>query len=120
MVDLAEAEAAIRHAIDAAERAARLQVEQVIVSLTAGRLHSEAFQAAIQLKRPAVAESDVERVLSAAGAYAVEGGRTVLHALPMGFSVDDNTGIKEPRGMLGRRLGADLSVITADMAGARN
>jgi cell division protein FtsA len=38
----------------------------------------------------------------------------------MGFSVDDNTGIKDPMGMLGRRLGADLSVITADMAGARN
>ena len=120
VVDLAAAEDAIRHAIDAAERSARLQVEQVIVSLTAGRLHSEAFQAAIQLKRPAVAESDVERVLSAAGAYAVEGGRTVLHALPMGFTVDDNTGIKDPMGMLGRRLGADLSVITADMAGARN
>ncbi|CUU44130.1 cell division protein FtsA [Blastochloris viridis] len=120
VVDLALVEDAIRHAIDAAERSARLQVEQVIVSLTAGRLHSEAFQAAIQLKRPAVAESDIERVLSAAGAYAVQGGRTVLHALPMGFSVDDNTGIKEPRGMLGRRLGADLSVITADMAGARN
>ncbi|BBF91603.1 cell division protein FtsA [Blastochloris tepida] len=120
VVDLAAAEDAIRHAIDAAERSARLQVEQVIVSLTAGRLNSEAYRAGIDLKRAAVSDTDVERVLSAAGAYAVQGGRTVLHALPIGFSVDDNTGIKDPRGMLGRRLGADLNVITADMAGARN
>ena len=44
----------------------------------------------------------------------------MLHALPMGFSVDASTAVRNPRGMLGRRLGADLSVITADMAAARN
>ena len=120
IVDLNAAEDAIRHAIDTAEHAADRQVEQVIVSLTAGRLASEAFNASVEINHPAVQDSDVSRVLSAAGTYALRNARTVLHALPMGFSVDDQTAVRDPRGMLGHRLGADLSVITADMAAARN
>ena len=71
IVDLAAAEDAIRHAIDGAERAADRQVEQVIVSLTAGRLSSEAFNASVELNHPTVQDADVSRVLSAAGTYAV-------------------------------------------------
>jgi cell division protein FtsA len=44
----------------------------------------------------------------------------VLHALPTGFGVDGTDGVKDPRGMLGRVLTADLHVMTADLAAARN
>src|SRR5258705_13902459 len=41
VVDLVEAEGAVRHAVDLAERSARCQVESVVVSISAGRLASE-------------------------------------------------------------------------------
>jgi cell division protein FtsA len=44
----------------------------------------------------------------------------VLHSLPIGYALDENRGIRDPRGMLGRRLGVDMHVVTTDIAAARN
>ncbi len=45
VVDLVEAEEAVRHAVDVAERSASRQVESAVVSVSAGRLASELFAA---------------------------------------------------------------------------
>jgi cell division protein FtsA len=44
----------------------------------------------------------------------------VLHSLPIGFTLDNAHSIRDPRGMLGRRLGVDMHVVTVDAAAARN
>ena len=36
------------------------------------------------------------------------------------LALDENRGIRDPRGMLGRRLGVDMHVVTTDIAAARN
>ena len=38
-------------------------------------------------------EADIQRVLAAGGAHSVSDGRMVLHALPIGYSLDGNRGI---------------------------
>ena len=48
VVDLAEAEEMVRHAIDIAENTAGVQLESVIVSLSGGRLGSDRFMANIR------------------------------------------------------------------------
>jgi len=50
----------------------------------------------------------------------VRNGRAVLHSLPTGYSVDATTGIREPRGMLGRRFGVNMHMVTTDVATVRN
>ncbi len=45
VVDLVDAEEAIRHAVDLAERAANVQVDPVLVSMSAGRITSELIAA---------------------------------------------------------------------------
>ncbi|MGH8252462.1 MAG: cell division protein FtsA, partial [Steroidobacteraceae bacterium] len=47
VVDLGEAEQAIRQAVDAAERMAGVQLESIVLSVSAGRLASELFTAEI-------------------------------------------------------------------------
>jgi len=47
-------------------------------------------------------------------------GRSVLHSLPNGFSLDDAQGIRDPRGMMGEKLGAHFNVVSADSAALRN
>ncbi|MGB8676956.1 MAG: cell division protein FtsA, partial [Pseudolabrys sp.] len=105
VVDLAEAEQMVRQAIDIAESAAGVQLESVVVSMSGGRLGSERFVANIDLAGRAVTEADIGRVLAAASRHSVRDGRAVLHSLPIGYAVDDTAGIREPRGMLGHRLG---------------
>ncbi len=120
VVDLTEAEEAVRHAVDLAERAAHRQVESVVVSQSAGRLASELFAASVDIIGPTVTDSDIARVLAAGSQRSVRQGRIVLHSLPIGFSLDDARGIRDPRGMLGRHFGVDMHVVTADGAAVRN
>ena len=65
VVDLEAAESAIRQAVHAAERMAKVEIQSVIVNLTGGRLGSEHFEAHVPV-RGAVGSGDVHRVLDAA------------------------------------------------------
>jgi cell division protein FtsA len=119
VVDLEAAEASIRQAVHAAERMAKVEIQSVIVNLTGGRLASEHFEAHVPV-RGAVGANDVHRVLDAASNYDLRRGRAVLHAIPTGFSLDAQSHIVDPAGMIGEQLGADLHVVTAEAAAARN
>jgi cell division protein FtsA len=54
VIDLTAAEAAIRQAVDLAERAAKLQLEAVVVSVSAGRPESELISASVDVAGSAV------------------------------------------------------------------
>ena len=114
VANLEAAEEAIRVTVDAAERQAGVTVGSLIVNVSAGRLKSEACSASIGLGGRAVAEGDISRVLSAGRAHFAGEGRTVIHTLPIGYSLDAVAGVADPRGMHGDRLGVDMHVATAD------
>src|SRR5215469_11391290 len=65
VIDLAEAEEAVRHALDLAERMAQVQIESVVVSVSAGRIGSEQLAASINIPGSTVSDHDVTRVLAA-------------------------------------------------------
>ena len=67
-----------------------------------------------------ITHQDVERVIEAARAVALPMDREVLHVLPQEFTVDDEGGIREPVGMTGLRLEADVHIITGAIASAQN
>jgi cell division protein FtsA len=117
---LDRAEHCIRSAVDAAERMAGVIVEEAHVAVTCGRLKSETFSASVALPTGAVREDDTLRVLAGGRQYAGRDKRTVLHALPTGYRLDDNAGIREPLGMCGERLGIDIHAVTADEVAMRN
>ncbi len=120
VVDMEEAEQAIRLAVDAAERMAGVEVTGVVVNVTGGRLSSQHYSAKVAVNGRAVSEYDVGRVLEAACATTVRQGRAVLHSLPTGFSLDETKGIRDPNGMMGDELGATMHVIGCDTAATRN
>ena len=120
VTDIAAAEDMLRHAIDGAERMAGVQVSSVVLPITAGRTGSELFAATVHMPVPTASDADIQRVLAAGSHHSVRQGRAVLHSLPIGYALDDQRGIRDPRGMLGRRLGVDMHVVTTDIAAARN
>ena len=120
VVDMDEAERAIRQTVDAAERMAGIQIDRVIVTASGGRLASEHFTAKRAIGGREVAETDIHRVLEASAAHHLHRGRVAVHSLPTGFSLDGVSGIREPKDMIGDELGVDLHVATCDQAAARN
>jgi cell division protein FtsA len=120
VIDLLAAEEMVRQAIDLAESRAQVELESVVVSLSGGRLGSELFNASIDVSGASVSEGDIARVLAAASRHSVRDGRAVLHSLPVGYALDAANGIRNPRGMIGRRFGVDMHMVTAEAAIARN
>ena len=65
VIDLVEAEQALRQALDLAERDAKLQLKSVVVSLSAGKPASELMAATVNVAGRTVSDGDITRVLSA-------------------------------------------------------
>lgn len=120
LIDLDLAEQAIRMAVDTAERMAQVTVESVVVNLSGGRLKSRSLPAQISLGGHAAGKADVTRVLLAGMKQVMDTDREVVHAMPSGFNLDGQAGIRDPRGMVGEQLGVDMHVLTADEAAMRN
>ena len=120
IIDLEAAEQSIRLAIDAAERMARVEVRSVIVNMTGGRLKSEAFKAEVALRGQGVTSHDIRRVFESMSYTGGDAGRSVLHSLPTGFSIDETRHIRDPHGMIGERLGVDMHVLSSDEYAIRN
>ncbi|WGS22367.1 cell division protein FtsA [Bradyrhizobium sp. ISRA463] len=120
VVDLAECEKSVRHAVALAERMAKVRVESVLLSVSGGRLHGQLVEAAADIRGGSVTSDDVSRVTSAGMRHATAAGRTVLHALPVGYALDGVKGIRDPRGMVARQFGVDMNVVTSDATVAKN
>lgn len=120
VIDVEKAEQAIRTVVGMAERAAGLTVESVLVNVTAGRLGSETFSAAVSLDGQEVERADIVRVLKAVNSRSVRPERSIIHALPIGYALDGQKGIRDPKGMVGEKLGVDVAVVSAETLAMRN
>ena len=120
IIDLESAERAIRAAVDAAERMAKVEVQSVIVNLTGGRIGSQHYAASVDLRAGSVGDGDVKRVLATAATHAIRPGKAVLHALPTGYALDGVPGVLDPRGLIGGKLSVDMHVVASEAAAARN
>jgi cell division protein FtsA len=120
ITDLDQAEQAIRTVVGMAERAAGITVQSVVVNVTAGRLGSETFSATVDLGGQEVEKSDIQRVLRSVNARSVRPERSIVHALPIGYAIDGQKGVKDPRGLVGEKLSVDVAVISAETLAMRN
>src|SRR5262245_64180074 len=120
VVDLAECEQAVRQAVALAERMAKVRVESVLLSVSGGRLQGQLVEAAADIKGGSVTAADVTRVTSTGMRHATGEGRTVLHTLPTGYSVDGVKGIRDPRGIVARHFRAETHVVNRDATDPRN
>jgi cell division protein FtsA len=120
VVDLAECEQAVRQAVALAERMAKVRVESVLLSVSGGRLQGQLIEACADIRGGAVTQDDVTRITSTGMHHATGPGRTVLHALPIGYALDGVKGVRDPRGMVARQFGVDMNVVTSEATVAKN
>jgi len=120
VVDMEAAEYAIRHAVDAAERMARLQVVSVIVNLSGGRLASQQLLGNAGLTRAPVEFADVQRAHEAACCDLNETSRPLLHCLPVSYRIDQGEPLRDPRGMAGENLSASMHMVSCEPVALRN
>ncbi len=117
---MAEAERAIRTAVQAAQKMANVRVDHVIACFSGARPRSYGLAGEWLLQDSEVTEQDVSRVLAACDMPDIGEGREVLHAQPVNFALDHRSGLADPRGQVGHRLACDMHLMSADAAAIHN
>ena len=122
LVDLEATVAGIRAAVEQAEQMAGVDVRGVYASVAGDHIQSANSRGVIAIagRESEVSPEDVERVVEAARTVALPSNRDILHVIPQEFIVDDQTGIRDPVGMSGVRLEAEVHIITASSTAVRN
>jgi cell division protein FtsA len=120
IVDLDEAERAIRACVGQAEDMADTRLRAVIVNLTCGQPESRLFNVQWPVGGRAVEEHDIRRVVNEGRYRASAEGREVIHALPLTFAADQTDHVADPRGLFCEELTARLHIIDASTTALRS
>lgn len=120
IVDMEAAETAIGTAVHAAETMAGEQIRDVLVSLSGGQPESQTLTIETGINGHEIGDGDLKRALAQARNLTIAPDAELIHSIPVGYTVDGSKGIRDPRGMVGERLGVRLHVVTAAANPVRN
>ncbi len=110
----------IRNAVKNAESATGVEINSVYAGISGGHIKGFNSHGAIGIRGKEVTFTDVDRVIDSAKAVYVPLDREVLHAIPTGYTLDGQNGIKDPEGMIGARLEAKVYILTGAVTSVQN
>lgn len=113
VTDIQEAATSITTAVHTAEQMAGLTVDQVIVSVNGTNLRSRHVTVELDVLADGVSDQDIADIIQEGCASLRGPDAGVVHCFPANYMLDGTRGLRDPRGMIGKKLGADLQIITA-------
>ncbi len=120
IVDAEAVEASVLAVVHEAEQQAGDTLRDVVLGINAGRPNSQRTIVDVDLGGRAVAGSDLTRALADAESRVREEGVECLHALPVEMILDGGQPLKDPRGMIGRRLRVEVHLVRVSAAPVHN
>lgn len=122
IVDIEEAVSCISQALEKVERMTGIPVTAANVSVGGNHISSQSSHGVIAVSRAdgEISENDVVRVIDASQAISIPQNREVLHVFPKTFTLDGQTGIRDPLGMTGIRLEVNTIIVQAGLPFIKN
>ncbi|NCT40900.1 MAG: cell division protein FtsA [Alphaproteobacteria bacterium] len=125
ITDLDRAESAIRQTVHAAENMAAdvmkgYPLREVVVNLPGVHATSHGHTADVSVAGHEITDNDIRRALSKAQDQVLSEDYELVHTIPVGFRIDGNEGIVDPRGMFGQNMATDIHIVTGDIGALRN
>jgi len=122
IVDIEEAVSAISSGLEKVERMTGVPVASANVSVSGNHISSLLSHGVIAVSRAdgEISENDIVRCIDASQAISIPSNKEVLHVFPKSFTLDGQTGIKDPLGMTGIRLEVDTIIVQAGLPFVRN
>jgi len=122
IIDIEEAVSCISQALEKAERMTGIPVEGANVSIGGSHISSLSSHGVIAVSRAdgEIMENDIVRAVDASQVISIPQNKEVLHVFPKSFTLDGQTGIKDPLGMSGIRLEVDTIIVQAGLPFVKN
>ncbi len=120
--NLDQVASSIRQAVEDAEGQVGFPIDSCILGMGGGYIAGFNARGGLGLgNRPRdVTREDVRRAVHSARQARLPEGAEVLHVLPQGFWLDAQNGIRDPIGMVGRRLDVNVHLVTSPAVLAQN
>lgn len=121
VVDLHDVETSIRTTVEAAEQMAGKNIDKVVVNISGGRPVSSLVSYEVSIAGHEIGEADLRRVLAAANREEnMPVDSDLIHTIPIGYCIDGNRGVRDPRGMYGETLSVNMHMVSAKSGPVRN
>lgn len=114
IVNLENAVASVRKAVEEAERSCGRRIDSVFTGIAGSHVQGYNARAAVPVAKPqaGIDRRDIVAAVRAAQKMTLPDERRILHVIPQDFAVDDRDGIVNPLGLSGTRLEARIHVVT--------
>jgi cell division protein FtsA len=122
IVNLDSTISSIRRAVEEAESVANVPVEEAYLGVAGSHVRGVNSRGGVPIgpRQRDIEKDDVRRTIDAARNVTLPEDREVLHVLPHEFIVDAQDGIRDPVGMIGHRLEANVHIVTSSIAATQN
>ncbi len=122
IVDVEEAVSCISSALEKVERMTGVPVTSANVSVGGNHISSISSHGVIAVSRAdgEISENDIVRCIDASQAISIPQNMEVLHVFPKTFTLDGQSGIRDPLGMTGIRLEVETIIVQAGLPFVRN
>ena len=110
----------IRKAKDQARAMTNCKFTSVTTGIAGNHIQSYNGNASITIMNDEVTEEDKENVITSASDISIPADQEILHRIPQYYTIDGQMGIKEPLGMAGKRLEANVHIITCSTTAKKN
>lgn len=120
ITDMIALENSIRNCVASAEKMASVRIKNIIVGFSSDNINIENLNIEIDLKGAVIGQRDLNRAYNFLSEKHNMGNRSILHVIPFQYSIDGNKGVKNPIGMIGDKLGVEISIISSDSNTLKN
>ncbi len=110
----------VRTSMKEAELMAGVAVDRVYAGIGGEHVRATGSMGVVAVSDGEVSADDVARVHVVARAVALPPDREMVHAIPQEYRVDHQAGLKDPLGMSGVRLEAEVFLVTCQSTAAGN
>lgn len=122
VVNIEDTTRSIMESISEAEKMADVVIDYVYVGVAGSHISSFNTKGVVAVagEDREISQADIQRAIEAAKTFAVPPNREIIHILPRSFTVDDQTGIRDPIGMSGVRLEVDVHIVMGAVTAVQN
>lgn len=113
VVDMEETMENLRSAIQRAEAMAGFSIKRAYLTVNGLHINTQTSRGVIAVSRAdnEISQNDIDRVIKAASVVSLPPNREIVHVIPKNFVVDGTEYVKNPLGMKGVRLEADVLIV---------